>query len=161
MAFLVYLRNLSFMASKQNKAIHDVSRMPNFLLPIARPRAPPLGATHALAIYFCYPSPLRGPSRATPCVTGAVVSCFPPTAVYFAIVCDFPANLPHPIESRGLLSYQRTQQRKTIFLFFFFFSQSPTSMTIWRNYYYPHGQQWQHTTWQVSAHGLSGASFSS
>ena len=26
---------------------------------------------------------------------------------------------------------------------------------------YTHGQQWQHTTWQVSARGLSGASFSS
>ena len=31
MAFLVYLRNLFFMASTQNKAIHDVSRMPNLL----------------------------------------------------------------------------------------------------------------------------------
>jgi hypothetical protein len=31
MAFLVYLRNLSILATKQNKAIHDVSRMPNFL----------------------------------------------------------------------------------------------------------------------------------
>ena len=31
MAFLVYLRNLSIMSSQQNKAIHDVSRMPNFL----------------------------------------------------------------------------------------------------------------------------------
>jgi hypothetical protein len=31
MAFLVYLRNLSIMSSQQNKAIHDISRMPNFL----------------------------------------------------------------------------------------------------------------------------------
>jgi hypothetical protein len=31
MAFLVYLRNISFMAPKQSKAISDVSRMLNFL----------------------------------------------------------------------------------------------------------------------------------
>ena len=31
MAFLVYLRNLSILSTKQNTAIHDVSRMPNFL----------------------------------------------------------------------------------------------------------------------------------
>jgi hypothetical protein len=31
MAFLVYLRNLSILSTKQNTAIHDVSRMSNFL----------------------------------------------------------------------------------------------------------------------------------
>ena len=122
----------------------------------------PLRAQHMPYIHiFLSPILVPGTVSSPPCFTGTAVSHFPPTSVYFCCTVPLPATLPRQIESRGLLSYQYAQQRKNIFLFFFFFSQSPTSMTIWRNYYYPHGQQWQHTTWQVSARGLSGASFSS
>jgi hypothetical protein len=46
---------------------------------------------------------------------------FPADVGLFYYTVQLPANLPQQIESRGLLSNQHAQQRKNIFLFFFFF----------------------------------------
>ena len=82
----------------------------------------PLRAQHLPYIHIFYsPFSFREPSRATPCFTGTAFARFPPTSVYFTLLCTSPPICLNR-SSHGVCSHISTHSKgRTFFIFFFFF----------------------------------------